>query len=57
MVVEGLLQWWQEADSLTVRQKEKGGCFCIIADGKEGAGDRAQAAAASSVREPSRHRS
>lgn len=32
MVVEGLLLWWQEADSLTAWQKENEDCFCIIGD-------------------------
>lgn len=32
MVVEGLLLWWQEAESLTAWQKENGDCFCIIGD-------------------------
>ena len=36
MVAEGLLQWWQAADSWEVRKQEKGDCFAGLGIGRKG---------------------
>lgn len=37
-VAQGLLWWWQTAESLTARQGEKRGCFTGVGMGKKGLG-------------------